>query len=63
MYHDISGLARVKHSDFQRHIEQAHLASQAQDVERIEYARFRQAYQLRSLVNRFAPALAPRLGL
>ncbi|MFZ5825611.1 MAG: hypothetical protein ACOY94_15035 [Bacillota bacterium] len=58
---DLMHVASLKQAEFETHLCNQSL-HQARGEEQAEYRRFLQAYRLRSLLNRFAPSLAPRLG-
>lgn len=60
---DIMSIATMRHIEMEASIRNHQLIQQAVDVEKIEYSRFLKAYQLRALLNRLTPGLAPRLGL
>lgn len=63
MMNDMMSIAHVRHIEKEELVRNHQLAQQAMDAAKIERSRFMVAYQMRFLVNRLAPALAPRLGL
>lgn len=59
---DIMTIARIRQIEKQDQLHKHQLMRQAADAEKAERTRFLMAYRFRSLLNRVAPALAPRLG-
>lgn len=60
---DLMTIAKIQLAERHELLRQHALTRQAIDAEKAEHTRFMTAYRIRHLLNRFAPALAPRLGI